>query len=332
MKALLAILCAVPALCSLPAAAQTYRSDEHAFRVVKLVEGLEQPWSLAFLPDGRMLVTEKAGRLRVIAQGRSSTRQPIDGLAARSRCTGRAACTTWCCTREFAKNQLVYLRLRGARQRRRRHRARARPAGGHRLEDVQVLFRQSAEGPRGQHFGGRIVFDRAGFVYLTLGDRGEMQRAQQPDDHAGSVIRLHDDGRVPKDNPFVGKRGLEAGEVHPRQPQHAGRGAASADRRAVDARARPAGRRRGERDPRRRELRLAGDHLRRQLRHRHQDRRGHAQGRHGAAAPLLGAVDRALGHGVLHRRQVPALEGRPLRRRAARPDAGAPASSTARRW
>ena len=76
-----------------------------------------------------------------------------------------------------------------------------------RLENVQVLFRQSPKGSRGQHFGGRIVFDRAGFVYLTLGDRGEMPRAQKPDDHAGSVIRLHDDGRVPQDNPFAGKPG-----------------------------------------------------------------------------------------------------------------------------
>ena len=152
---------------------------------------------------------------------------------------------------EFAKNQLVYLSYaaRGG-DGVGTELARGRLAG-HRLEDVQVLFRQSPKGRSGQHFGGRIVFDRAGYVYLTLGDRGEMERAQRPDDHAGSVIRLHDDGRVPKDNPFVGKRGLEAGEVHARQPQHAGRGAASADRRAVDARARPAGRRRGERDPRR---------------------------------------------------------------------------------
>jgi len=69
------------------------------------------------------------------------------------------------------------------------------------------LFRQSPKGRTGNHFGGRIVFDRAGYVYLTLGDRGEMPRAQRPDDHAGSVIRLHDDGRVPKDNPFVGRAG-----------------------------------------------------------------------------------------------------------------------------
>jgi aldose sugar dehydrogenase len=84
--------------------------------------------------------------------------------------------------------------------------ARGRLAGN-RLEELQVLFRQSPKGRAGQHFGGRIVFDRAGFVYLTLGDRGERERAQNPEDHAGSVIRLHDDGRVPKDNPFAGKPG-----------------------------------------------------------------------------------------------------------------------------
>jgi glucose/arabinose dehydrogenase len=78
---------------------------------------------------------------------------------------------------------------------------------GHRLENLEFLFKQTPKGTRGAHFGGRIVFDREGYVYLTLGDRGEMARAQRPDDHAGSVIRLHDDGRVPKDNPFIGRQG-----------------------------------------------------------------------------------------------------------------------------
>ena len=76
---------------------------------------------------------------------------------------------------------------------------------GSRIEGAEVLFRQSPKGTTGRHFGSRLVFDRAGFLYLTLGDRGEQERAQKPGDHAGSVIRLHDDGRVPKDNPFVGK-------------------------------------------------------------------------------------------------------------------------------
>jgi glucose/arabinose dehydrogenase len=84
--------------------------------------------------------------------------------------------------------------------------ARGRLAG-HRLEDVQVIFRQSPKGSTGRHFGSRLVFNRQGYLFITLGDRGEMERAQRPGDHAGSVIRLHDDGRVPEDNPFIGKPG-----------------------------------------------------------------------------------------------------------------------------
>ncbi|HWV92620.1 MAG TPA: PQQ-dependent sugar dehydrogenase, partial [Burkholderiales bacterium] len=200
-----AILCAVALLCSLPAAAQTYRSNEHSFRVVKVVEGLEQPWSVAFLPDGRMLVTEKAGRLRVVSQGVLDPR-PVDGLP-EVTVHGQGGLQDVVLHPEFSKNQLVYISYaaRGG-DGVGTELARGRLAG-HRLEDVQVLFKQAPKGSRGQHFGGRIVFDRAGYVYLTLGDRGEMQRAQKPDDHAGSVIRLHDDGRVPKDNPFVGRAG-----------------------------------------------------------------------------------------------------------------------------
>jgi glucose/arabinose dehydrogenase len=227
--------------------AQTYKSDEHSFRVVEVVKGLEQPWSLAFLPDGRMLVTEKAGRLRMIANGKLE-QQPIAGLAARHGArAGRAARRR--AASGFPKNSLVYLAYAargedgvGTEL------ARGRLANGS-LEDVQVLFRQSPKGRTGNHFGGRIVFDRAGYVYLTLGDRGEMPRAQKPDDHAGSVIRLHDDGRVPGDNPFVGKPGWKPEKFDLGPPQPAGRGAPSADRRAVDARARPAGRRRGEHHP-----------------------------------------------------------------------------------
>jgi glucose/arabinose dehydrogenase len=185
--------------------AQTYKSDEHAFRLVKVVEGLQQPWSLAFLPDGRMLVTEKAGRLRIVNQGKLEP-QAVAGLP-QVTVHGQGGLHDVVLHPQYRTNQLIYLAYAargedgvGTEL------ARGRLIGN-RLEDVQVLFRQSPKGTRGQHFGGRIVFDRAGFVYLTLGDRGEMQRAQKPDDHAGSVIRLHDDGRVPKDNPFVGKAG-----------------------------------------------------------------------------------------------------------------------------
>jgi glucose/arabinose dehydrogenase len=201
LKAWLALLCAVP----LAAAAQTYRSGDHSFRLVKVAEGLEQPWSLAFLPGGRMLVTEKAGRLRVVSGGVLDPK-PVDGLP-EVTVHGQGGLQDVVLHPQFGQNQLVYFSYaaRGA-DGVGTELARGKLVG-QRLENVQVLFRQAPKGSAGQHFGGRIVFDRAGYVYLTLGDRGQMQRAQRPDDHAGSVIRLHDDGRVPQDNPFVNRHG-----------------------------------------------------------------------------------------------------------------------------
>jgi glucose/arabinose dehydrogenase len=204
-RALTAVLFVLAALLPLAAAGQTYRSDEHSFRVVKVVEGLEQPWSLAFLPDGRMLVTEKAGRLRIVSQGKLDPK-PVEGLP-EVTVWGQGGLHDVALHPQFEKNQLVYLAYaaRGS-DGAGTELARGR-LNGNRLENVQVLFRQTPKGRAGQHFGGRIVFDREGYLYLTLGDRGERDRAQRPDDHAGSVIRLHDDGRVPKDNPFHGKQG-----------------------------------------------------------------------------------------------------------------------------
>jgi len=193
------------AVLSSQAVAQTIRSEEHAFRVIELVRGLEQPWSLAFLPDGSMLVTEKAGRLRIVRDGRL---EPLP-VAALPEVTvqGQGGLMDVALHPRFAENGLVYLSYaaRGA-DGVGTEVARGRLAGN-RLENVQVIFRQSPKGTTGRHFGSRLVFDRAGFLYVTLGDRGEMERAQKPDDHAGSVIRLHDDGRVPADNPFVGRPG-----------------------------------------------------------------------------------------------------------------------------
>lgn len=187
------------------AQAQTYCSEEHAFRVVTIAAGLDHPWSLAFLPDGAMLVTERPGRLRVVRDGRLEPR-PIEGLP-RIVEHGQGGLLDVALHPRFAENRLVYLSYAGpgdggvstdiARGR----------FTGTRLDDVQVIFRELPKSGAGQHFGSRLVFDRAGFLYITLGDRGEMARAQKPDDHAGSVIRLHDDGRVPADNPFVGKPG-----------------------------------------------------------------------------------------------------------------------------
>ena len=175
------------------------------FRVVKVVEGLNHPWSVAFLPDGRMLVTERPGRLRTVTNGRLDA-APVEGLPPIAQ-HGQGGLHDVALHPDFSKNSLVYLSYAGRGDDGVGTELARGKLVGNRLENVQILFRQSPKGSTGRHFGGRIVFDRAGFVYLTLGDRGEMERAQRPDDHAGSVIRLHDDGRVPRDNPFAGKAG-----------------------------------------------------------------------------------------------------------------------------
>src|SRR5688572_28567365 len=225
---LLAAACAASLACAAGSAgAQTITSEEHAFRVVTLVERLDHPWGLAFLPDGRMLVTEREGRLRIIGKDHRLEQQAVSGLPAVAA-HGQGGLLDVALHPRYSENGLVYLSYSargeggvGTEV------ARGRLAGN-RLEDVQVIFRQQPKSRAGQHFGSRLVFDCSGHLYIDLGVRGDQERAQRPGDHAGSVIRLHDDGRVPKDNPFVGKpgwspekytlgnRNMQAAALHPR--------------------------------------------------------------------------------------------------------------------
>ena len=194
------------ALSALPCGAQPVKTQEHALRVVTLVEKLEHPWGLAFLPDGRMLVTERPGRLRVVGKDGRLESQAVSGLPPVTA-TGQGGLLDVALHPRFAENGLVYLSYSARGEGGLGTEVASGKLVGSRLEDVKIIFRQLPKSGGGRHFGSRLVFDRQGYLYITLGDRGDQQRAQKPDDHAGSVIRLHDDGRVPSDNPFVGKAG-----------------------------------------------------------------------------------------------------------------------------
>jgi len=185
---------------------QLIHSEKHSFRIVPLLAGLENPWSIAFLPDGRMLVTERAGRLRLVSQDFKLDPKPIDGLP-EVIANGQGGLFDVVLHPQHAQNGWIYWAYnapgtggwgtalaRGKLQ-------------GQRMTEVQVLFSMQPKTRSSHHFGGRIVFDATGMVYLTLGDRGDKDRAQKLNDHAGSVIRLRDDGRVPNDNPFVQRAG-----------------------------------------------------------------------------------------------------------------------------
>ena len=178
------------------------RTERHTVRVRILTRGLDHPWSLAFLPDGRMLVTERSGRLRYVAADGTLDPTPVSGLPEALAERGQGGLHDVALHPRFSQNRLVYVAYSGkgaggygtelARGR----------LDGYRLAGVEVLFRALPKSWGGRHFGGRVVFDGNGHVFLTLGDRGGRARAQDPGDHAGSIIRLDEDGGIPRDNPY----------------------------------------------------------------------------------------------------------------------------------
>ena len=178
-----------------------------SFTVKRLVNGLDQPWAVAWLPSGELLITERTGQLLRVASNFKSKPVPIAGLPNTIAVDGQGGLFDVAVHPNYRENSLIYLSysesaadsfMSGSGT----VLARAR-LKGNTLDDFRVLFRMQPASRGGRHFGGRIVFAGDGTVFLTLGDRGSEGRAQRAKDHAGSVIRLHDDGRVPADNPFV---------------------------------------------------------------------------------------------------------------------------------
>ena len=206
-----------------------------------------------------MLVTERAGRLRTVTAGRLGP-GPVGGVPP-VRASGQGGLLDVALHPDFRKNGWVYLSYAaGSWGRAGTEVARGR-LRGNRLEDVEVLFRALPKSSGGRHFGSRLRFAPDGHLFISLGDRGDRHRAQDPGDHAGSIIRLLDDGRVPPDNPFAGVDGARPEVFTPGNPQRAGPRLRSEYRRPLVARARAPGRRRAERGAPRSQLRLAGHPL-----------------------------------------------------------------------
>ena len=201
LAAALALILAQPA----SAGEQPLTADtQHGrVRVVTVTEGLEHPWGVAFLPDGRALVTERPGRLRIVGTD-GKLGAPLEGVPAVSA-TGQGGLLDVQLDPDFAQNRQVYLSYAEPREGGNGTavaRGRLTERG---LEDVQVIFRQDVTINGRHHFGSRLVFDRTGRLFVTLGDRNsERARAQTLDSHIGKVVRIERDGKVPADNPFVG--------------------------------------------------------------------------------------------------------------------------------
>lgn len=183
------------------------RSERHAFRVVQLADGLAHPWGLAFLPDRRILVTEREGGLRLF-EASGAGGDEVSGIP-EFYASGQGGLLDVALHPDFASNGLIYLSYAG------------RGAGGvgtevararltgNTLTELKVIFRQQPKVSGGRHFGSRLAFAPDGTLFVSLGDRGGyMREAQNPENHIGTVVRLNDDGSVPADNPFVGRPGV----------------------------------------------------------------------------------------------------------------------------
>jgi glucose/arabinose dehydrogenase len=197
-----------------PAAGQSpvHRTAYHDYRLVTVAEGLVNPWSMAFLPGGDMLVTERPGRLRIIRNGRLLP-DPVAGVPA-VHARGQGGLLHEVPHPDFATNRLVYLSFSkplegGAQSTTAVVRGRFE---NDRLTDVQEIFEAQTRG--NGHYGSRLAFDAQGYLFVTVGERQVAARgdltahpAQDVSNHHGTVNRLHDDGRVPADNPLVGRAG-----------------------------------------------------------------------------------------------------------------------------
>jgi glucose/arabinose dehydrogenase len=194
-------------------------------RVVPYVRGLETPWSIGFLPNGDMLVTEKPGRLRIVRNGVLEP-QPISGVP-QVLATGQGGLLEVLAHPRFSENRWIYLTYSKTGERGNTTALARGRLDGNALADVRDIFIADAWSNGPIHFGSKLAWSRDGFLFMTVGERNERDRAQRLTDHAGKVLRLTEDGAPAPGNPFIGRsdakpeiysfghRNLQGLAVHP---------------------------------------------------------------------------------------------------------------------
>lgn len=191
---------------------RTFSSERGTVQVSSLLDGLEHPWGMAFLPDEQgVLVTERPGSLRLVSlQGELS--EPIAGVPA-VYARGQGGLLDVVLSPTFATDRLVYLSYAEAGDDEQAGTTVGRgtlSADNRRLEGFEVIFQQLPKLSTGAHFGSRLVFDREGYLFIALGDNNQRPTSQDLDKLQGKVVRLHPDGKVPSDNPFVDESGARS--------------------------------------------------------------------------------------------------------------------------
>jgi glucose/arabinose dehydrogenase len=225
------LVVAVVLAAGLMAAAQaqevvSVRSDKLELRLETVAAGLEHPWGMAFLPDGRVLVTERPGRLRIVAAD-GSLSAPLDGVPPVAA-GGQGGLLDVTLHPGFVDNGLVYLSYSEPGEGGNSTAVARGRLDGNALREVEVIFRQQPKFDSSAHFGSRLVFARDGTLFVTLGERFKRRDdAQSLDNHHGKVVRINADGSVPEGNPFadragalpqiwsIGHRNLQGAALHP---------------------------------------------------------------------------------------------------------------------
>jgi glucose/arabinose dehydrogenase len=193
------------------------RKTNVAFEVVTVAQGLQSPWGMAFLPGGKMLVTEKAGRLRIVSPD-GTLSEAVTGLPPVSA-RGQGGLLDVALDPSFGSNQLIYWSFSEPQEDGTNNTAVARgkliEGAAPSVENVQVIYKQSPSVRSNGHFGSRLEFSRDGTLFVTQGDRqteAGRQLVQKMDTLVGKIVRINPDGSIPKDNPFAGKDGVR-GEI-----------------------------------------------------------------------------------------------------------------------
>jgi glucose/arabinose dehydrogenase len=190
------------AMHSIAIASDTYQTEKAKIKVEEVVRGLNSPWSIAFVSANDWLVTERGGKLRRVVNGELLAK-PIAGVP-KVAARGQGGLLDVALHPDFAENQTVYLSYAGAGANGSGTEVVKAKLVDNTLVDSEVIFVALPKQGGGRHYGSRLVFDKAGYLYISLGDRGNKNISQDTLSHAGSIIRLNDDGTVPQDNPFVG--------------------------------------------------------------------------------------------------------------------------------
>ncbi len=177
----------------------------HEYTFTEVVRGLKRPWALAFLPEGDILVTQRGGEIRLVRQGRLVA-TPVAG-GPEVQAGGQGGLLDLTLHPDFSSNGLVYFSYSKALEGGVTTAVARARWDGEALRELEDIFVADAAKDGGRHFGSRLLFDGGGRLWVTVGDRGEGDPSQDLSNHMGTTLRLHDDGSVPEDNPFVGEEG-----------------------------------------------------------------------------------------------------------------------------